>query len=261
MSMAGRMSVFIRLAERTPKTPIRAQRTAIVYGRRSARRTIHMMVRLRCLRDAHGAPVATVAGGRQADGRSPQRGGFRPSMRAGFRLRMTPSRLRQPSFLAVFLVWTAIGLFGLGQSAIVRRVPGQNPLPTAWVVLTAFSVWLWAFYTPVIWWVSERFPFDGKKLRAIAAHVLAAFALLFFEAFLNVVFVMPAIGLTGRKILNNASDLAIIDLVCYAAVVAIEHGRRYRWRSARLESDLRQARLQALEAQLRPHFLFNALNT
>ena len=28
-----------------------------------------------------------------------------------------------------------------------------------------------------------------------------------------------------------------------------------------MESDLRQARLQALEAQLRPHFLFNALNT
>jgi len=182
-------------------------------------------------------------------------------MRAGFRLRMTPPRLRQPSFIAVFLVWTAIGLFGLGQSAIVRREPGHNPLPTAFVVLTAFSVWLWAVYTPVIWWVSEHFPFDGKKLRAIAAHVVAAFALLFFEAFLNVTFVMPAIGLTGRKILNNASDLAIIDLVCYAAVVAIEHGRRYRWRSARLESDLRQARLQALEAQLRPHFLFNALNT
>src|SRR5260370_5105237 len=32
-------------------------------------------------------------------------------------------------------------------------------------------------------------------------------------------------------------------------------------RATRLESDLRQARLRALEAQLRPHFLFNALNT
>src|SRR6266478_296907 len=42
MSIAGRMSVFIRLAESTPKMPIRAQSTAMVYGRLRARRTIHM---------------------------------------------------------------------------------------------------------------------------------------------------------------------------------------------------------------------------
>src|SRR5947209_8842866 len=101
MSMAGRMSVFIRLAERTPKTPIRAQRTAIVYGRRSARRTIHMAVRLRCLSDGLVAAAATEVEGRRADDRPPRGGGFRPRMRAGSRLRMTPSRLRQPSFIAV----------------------------------------------------------------------------------------------------------------------------------------------------------------
>src|SRR5882672_7441747 len=42
MSIAGRMSVFIRLVERTPKMAISVQRTAMVYGRRRARRTIHM---------------------------------------------------------------------------------------------------------------------------------------------------------------------------------------------------------------------------
>ena len=42
--MVGRMSVFIRLTESTPKMAINAQSTAMVYGRRSARRTIHMTV-------------------------------------------------------------------------------------------------------------------------------------------------------------------------------------------------------------------------
>src|ERR1700704_2203053 len=42
MSIAGRMSVLIRLTERTPKLAISVQRTAMVYGCRRARRTIHM---------------------------------------------------------------------------------------------------------------------------------------------------------------------------------------------------------------------------
>src|SRR5512142_1706912 len=68
MSMAGRMSVFILLAESTPKMAISEQRTAIVYGRRSARRTIHMGVGLGCrsLRcGARAPPVFRVAAARQ----------------------------------------------------------------------------------------------------------------------------------------------------------------------------------------------------
>src|SRR5260221_10789848 len=47
MSMAGRMSVFIRLVESSPKMAMSEQSTAIVYGRLRARRTIHMLGRLR----------------------------------------------------------------------------------------------------------------------------------------------------------------------------------------------------------------------
>jgi len=104
-------------------------------------------------------------------------------------------------------------------------------------------------------------PFDQRRVRAALIHAAAAFALLFAEAALNVTIVMPALGMPPRRVLRNASDLLLIDLLCYAAIVAIEHGRRYYLRSLRLETDLREARLHALEAQLRPHFLFNALNT
>ncbi len=58
------------------------------------------------------------------------------------------------------------------------------------------------------------------------------------------------------------------DLLGFAALAAVFHAvesRRERQArelaAARLESELREARLQALSAQLDPHFLFNALNT
>jgi LytS/YehU family sensor histidine kinase len=58
------------------------------------------------------------------------------------------------------------------------------------------------------------------------------------------------------------------DFMSFAAFAAVFHivdiRRRRQERdlaSAQLESELREARLQALSAQLDPHFLFNALNT
>jgi two-component system LytT family sensor kinase len=55
--------------------------------------------------------------------------------------------------------------------------------------------------------------------------------------------------------------LAPLDLICYATLAALELARRSRLQAKQLEGDLFETRLEALEAQLRPHFLFNALNT
>jgi two-component system LytT family sensor kinase len=173
----------------------------------------------------------------------------------------TQVHLRQPSFLLIFLIWTGVGLLGLGQSAVIRATSHQPQLQIPSILLLAESVWIWVLYTPLIWWLSERFPFERNRLRATAVHLAAALLILVAEAALNVFVVMPALGLPERTLLRNVADLSFVDLLCYVAVVAFEHGRRYRFRSLRLESDLREARLQALEAQLRPHFLFNALNT
>jgi sensor histidine kinase YesM len=59
----------------------------------------------------------------------------------------------------------------------------------------------------------------------------------------------------------------LLDLLAYGAVLGLSHSvhfyRRYREREHRalvLESNLANARLQALRAQLQPHFLFNSLN-
>jgi hypothetical protein len=59
----------------------------------------------------------------------------------------------------------------------------------------------------------------------------------------------------------------LLDLFAYSAIVGLAHSvhfyRRYRERERRalfLESTLAKARLNALQTQLQPHFLFNSLN-
>jgi LytS/YehU family sensor histidine kinase len=59
-----------------------------------------------------------------------------------------------------------------------------------------------------------------------------------------------------------------IALLVYATILAITHAALYYRRSrarelhfARLEGQLARARLQALNAQIRPHFLFNTMHT
>ncbi|MGZ6124602.1 MAG: sensor histidine kinase [Myxococcales bacterium] len=149
----------------------------------------------------------------------------------------------------------------MGQSTLARATSHQPPVPLSTVVVIAGNCWLWALYTPLIWWFSQRFPFDARWRRAAPAHVGLLCALLALDSVFNARLLVPLLHLPQRTALRSASDLLFIDLLCYPATVAIEHGRRHYWRSTRLESDLRDARLRALEAQLRPHFLFNALNT
>jgi two-component system, LytTR family, sensor kinase len=174
---------------------------------------------------------------------------------------MVSSRLQKPGFLSIFLVWTGIALFSLAQSTLLRAISHQPAVPFSAVAVIAGNCWLWALYTPLIWWFSGRFPFDSHWPRAAVAHAGLLLALVVADSVFNAWLLGPALRLPERTALRSAFDLLFIDLLCYAAMVAIEHGRRHYWHATRLESDLRQARLQALEAQLRPHFLFNALNT
>ena len=70
---------------------------------------------------------------------------------------------------------------------------------------------------------------------------------------------------------NVTAQLAgelFIDVFAYAALVALGHALTYyrlsaaeRLRRSELETRLLATRMEALEARMHPHFLFNALNT
>src|SRR5207248_8070093 len=179
-----------------------------------------------------------------------------------------PVRTRPPRLLYCLAVWSGVGLFFVGQVALSRfsyDMP-QQPMPGA--LLPIVSCWYWALVTPPIWILSARIPFDRMPIRATLVHVPMAAAALLLDAVVENYLVLPLVLRTPRPLFRMFLDLVYTDSLSYFGIVALEHVRRFQARSAadsaraaRLESDLRQARLQALEAQLRPHFLFNALNT
>src|ERR1044071_4090797 len=114
-------------------------------------------------------------------------------------------------------------------------------------------------------WLGWRAPLDGdRRARSAAIHVAALSAIVLFDA--------PVPGwLWGGRIKSpfpaGCVALALIDGLSYATVIAVAHvqrsNARYRERvraQAVLDQELTTARLRALEMQLQPHFLFNALH-
>lgn len=146
-------------------------------------------------------------------------------------------------------------------------------------VTRSLAVWLrfsavWALLTPAVVGIARRFPLAGSsKLRALAAHVAGAPIVVTVQLALFA-FLAPITGATSaagswlatfQRLLGTAFilDLPLYALIVFVAeFVRVASGARERERRAlTLETQLADARLRALRAQIQPHFLFNALNT
>lgn len=165
------------------------------------------------------------------------------------------------STLEIFRTTMSMSLEGHAASwhDILTRV-----LPV-WLTLVAASPWCAVMV--------ERFPFrSGGVLRALVAHV--------FGSALFVVLHMLLIGLYGhfffiagfRHAQASFGHMyvvhATLEISTYVGIVVIllllEARREAAARAvteARLAQSLATARLQSLQAQIQPHFLFNTLNT
>jgi len=131
----------------------------------------------------------------------------------------------------------------------------------------------WVLLVPVVARVTRRLPLLPPTPRGAVVHALAAVVL----GTLHLAYgIALEIGLhvfdwrTPRFFWPTfVSSLGRVDaeIVLYLAIVcvvqALDYHARYRDRelqAARLESSLAQARLEALQLQLHPHFLFNTLH-
>src|SRR5205085_4236173 len=83
--------------------------------------------------------------------------------------------------------WTAIALFFSVRSSLYRAAEGQVLFPLSVLTSNFLSCWLWAFLTPQIWKLSNRFRFE--RPRDFAVHAFAALATIpidaLFEAWIS----------------------------------------------------------------------------
>ncbi|MBI4749362.1 MAG: histidine kinase [Acidobacteria bacterium] len=128
---------------------------------------------------------------------------------------------------------------------------------------------------PLVFWSARRFRlYRPHLLKSLAAHL----GTVVLQSFLH-----TSLMAVTRQAIFSLCGLGVYDygymplrypmefpnqLLWYSAVVGFIHLfdryqelRDQELRASRLESQLAQSRLQALQLQLQPHFLFNTLNT
>ena len=142
-----------------------------------------------------------------------------------------------------------------------------RPLTWAQAVSIALVAWyVRAAGAPLAVWLALRFPFRGRRwLRALAVHLPASLLVAVAEQMLYAILVRRLSWVPQRAAGNFELHMnVLIWWVVVAATHGVDYYHRFRERelaSSRLQAELVGARLDALRAQLQPHFLFNTLNT
>jgi hypothetical protein len=137
------------------------------------------------------------------------------------------------------------------------------------------AVWaVWGLLAPLVVRLARRVPLAPVSLRALGIHLAAALGIAVVHAAawteLNVLirpYDVRNIDVFGPHFVATFFVKLQLELLVYAVVAwlatAADSARRLHQReleTERLAAQLSQARLRALELQLRPHFLFNTLH-
>jgi two-component system LytT family sensor kinase len=191
--------------------------------------------------------------------------------------------LRRSELALIFAFWTFIAIASSVNAMIDPRGRGLMPvLPSAPFALAFIESYLWALVTPLIFVLVSRYGIERSNRAAravlfVGVGVVVAILVDQIVGYLrfDVLFVPrrprppdfgPFVRIQRAWFLN--------EFIVYVAVLATAFARdffiRYRARreeamrlqekTARLQMQLADARLDALRMQLNPHFLFNTLH-
>jgi signal transduction histidine kinase len=167
-----------------------------------------------------------------------------------------------------------LGFAFAGQLYLSRSKIGD---PVTWIFALSRALADWYTFMllslPVLW-LAQRFQFErGRWQQAFSIHLIGS--AIFSIAWMALRAVVeqwqtrgemhpiPFAAAFGRALVATF----FFNLLVYWGIVIVRHAFAYYWKfherevhTAELETRLTQARLQALQMQLNPHFLFNTLN-
>ena len=187
------------------------------------------------------------------------------------------SKRRVVLWVGLFLIASIFGYvdaLGSYAQSYSFSTPGKYYLPWNVALTWDLSKWnLWVLLAPPVLWLGRKTHLERHPSRIpVYALIGICFALL-HSALLTFIQFFIILG-TGDLlfflqykyfvlIFDSLTGIIIYGLILVSgqALVYYKQAREGDLRSARLETQLAQAQLQALKMQLQPHFLFNALNS
>jgi signal transduction histidine kinase len=174
-------------------------------------------------------------------------------------------------WIATFTWWTLNGLVIAADVAAMRDASGRTLTWSHALTVGLASAWAWVPLTMGVVWLVRRYPLERGRTLARSLIVLNLAVLAVIVLRMSVVMAFnPWVGWYER--VPDAAELFLTSVrlnlfptwlligVAHALLFA-ERARQRERQTVELQGRLAQARLEALSAQLNPHFLFNALNS
>jgi two-component system, LytTR family, sensor kinase len=182
-------------------------------------------------------------------------------------------RTAAPGALIVVGIALVLGLF----SALLAYSFQLTTRPVPWwsVLRLNGAYWLaWAALTPFVFWMARRFRFERRALwRPFLAHLPAAAATSLVHVMTMSLVGGPPAGHDLLGVVDRRRAAQLLDVGGLGDGHLLGAGRDQprpalprdrpaaRGGAAQLEARLAEARLQSLQRQVHPHFLFNTLHS
>jgi two-component system LytT family sensor kinase len=184
------------------------------------------------------------------------------------------SQRRWVKFSLFFAFWTLIGLSFASQFYLSSSLFGRG---VTWRQAITYSLgdwYVWAVLSLPIVWFARRFHLERHNWhRRLGVHLLAGIVASVTYAALRSLVGQWQLSVSGDPLLFSAAFKPLLvkmwhfNLLIYGVIVSIVHAfdyyqkfRERELRSLELEKHLAEAKLEALQMQLNPHFLFNTLH-
>lgn len=170
-------------------------------------------------------------------------------------------------WLAATGAWMLLAAFVWGRDLMLVGADAASLRPQQLLLMTQSMV-VWGFFSPFILTAAQLLEFEpGRRLRSLAGHLAFAALLAVLDALIDLLLAVFT-GLDDGTFAQRFYAEVFINTFSYIAVVALGYALVYHRRlgdsrinELELQRQLAQSRLDALAQTLRPHFLFNALNS